>query len=49
MIFFLRLIKKLFHIKKVVIDKADEALWEHLDGAEFFAVFPKPQAKTTAD
>jgi hypothetical protein len=30
-------------------DSADEKTWEHLDGAEFFVVFPRPKPNVPAE
>ena len=45
----LNLIKKLLRPIPNIKDALDEKTWEHLDGAEFFVVFPKPGSPTTAE
>ncbi len=38
----LNILAKLLRTKKIRYDAADDGMWEHLDGAEFFVVPAKP-------
>lgn len=43
------ILAKLFRSKKLPYDASDDGIWEHLDGAEFYVVTPKPQTSSNLD